>query len=220
MVHDRLDAVKVRFDAERMVYNAAVLVVVRLSRRLGLGVLVGCVRALGQGTGRGLAGTQAHEPGLRAVLGAQSIGGCDVRRSGRTGRLLGHEPPRLAAPGLAASLNQRPRTGPGELFMCCMDNSTSHPAASEACRASGSEGRASGSRSRAILHKRGSVGPELRLGEWVCRHVGRVSGGRGRGCRRRRRSGRRRLAWRRTWRRRRRRVRGQTRRRAARRFRC
>lgn len=45
MVHDPLDAVKVKFDDERAVSDAGVLLVATLAKRLGLEVLIGeCVR--------------------------------------------------------------------------------------------------------------------------------------------------------------------------------
>ncbi|MCA1698683.1 MAG: IS1380 family transposase [Actinobacteria bacterium] len=89
MVHDRLDAVKVEFDDERAVANAGVLLVATLAKRLGLEVLVGeCVR-LGKCGARFWPGRKVLSLVFAMLLGAQSIDGCDVLRSGRTGRLLG-----------------------------------------------------------------------------------------------------------------------------------
>ena len=89
MVHDRLDAVKVEFDDERAVANAGVLLVATLAARLGLEALVGeCVR-LGQRGARFRPGRKILSLVFAMLLGAQSIDGCDVLRSGRTGRLLG-----------------------------------------------------------------------------------------------------------------------------------
>lgn len=89
MVHDRLDAVKVQFDDERAVCNAGVLLVATLAARLGLEALVGeCVR-LGQRGARSRPGRKVLSLVFAMLLGAQSIDGCDVLRSGRTGRLLG-----------------------------------------------------------------------------------------------------------------------------------
>ena len=89
MVHDRLDAVKVTFDDERAVANAGVLLVATLAERLGLQVLVGeCVR-LGKCGARFRPGRKVMSLVFAMLLGAQSIDGCDVLRSGRTGRLLG-----------------------------------------------------------------------------------------------------------------------------------
>ncbi|MCA1701174.1 MAG: transposase, partial [Actinobacteria bacterium] len=87
--HDRLDAVKVCFDDERAVANAGVLLVATLAERLGLQVLVGeCVR-LGKCGARFRPGRRVMSLVFAMLLGAQSIDGCDVLRSGRTGRLLG-----------------------------------------------------------------------------------------------------------------------------------
>jgi len=84
-----------------------VLVVVTLSGRLGLAVLIGDVRALGQGAGAVSAGAQGHEHLVFALwLGAQSIGGCDVLCSGRTGRLLGGATNRVGWRRQAARLRQ------------------------------------------------------------------------------------------------------------------
>jgi hypothetical protein len=89
MVNDRLDAVKVVFDDERAVSNAGVLLVATLAERLGLAALVGeCVRLGTHGT-RFRPGRKVLSLVFAMLLGAQSIDGCDVLRSGRTGRLLG-----------------------------------------------------------------------------------------------------------------------------------
>ena len=89
MVHDRLDVVKVEFDDERAVGNAGVLLVATLARRLGLQQLVGdCVR-LGKPGARFRPGRKVMSLVFAMLLGAQSINGCDLLRSGRTGRLLG-----------------------------------------------------------------------------------------------------------------------------------
>jgi hypothetical protein len=89
MVHGRLDAVKVTFDDERAVGNAGVLLVATLAQRLGLERLVGeCVR-LGKGGARFRPARKVMSLVFAMLLGAQSIDGCDVLRSGSTGRLLG-----------------------------------------------------------------------------------------------------------------------------------
>jgi hypothetical protein len=89
MVHDRLDAVKVEFDDERAVANAGVLLVATLAGRLGLEQLVGeCVR-LGERGARFRPGRKVMSLVFAMLLGAQSTDGCEVLRSGRTGRLLG-----------------------------------------------------------------------------------------------------------------------------------
>ena len=89
MVNGRLDGVKVRFDDERSVAGAGVLLVATLAQRLGLERLVGeCVR-LGQPGARFRPGRKVLSLVFAMLLGADSIDGCDVLRSGRTGRLLG-----------------------------------------------------------------------------------------------------------------------------------
>jgi len=89
MVHDRLDAVKVVFDDERAVGNAGVLVVATLAKRLGLEQLVGENVRLSQPGARFRPGRKVMSLVFAMLLGAQSIDGCDLLRSGRTGRLLG-----------------------------------------------------------------------------------------------------------------------------------
>jgi hypothetical protein len=89
MVNDRLDAVKVCFDDERSVAGAGVLLVATLAQRLGLEQLIGeCVR-LGRPGARFRPGRKVLTLVFAIVLGADSIDGCDVLRSGRTRRLLG-----------------------------------------------------------------------------------------------------------------------------------
>jgi hypothetical protein len=108
MVHDRLDAVKVEFDDERVVANAGVLLVATLAKRLGLEVLVGeCVR-LGKCGARFRPGRKVLSLVFAMLLGAQSIDGCDVLRSGRTGRLLGV---RVMAPSTLGTFCGRFRLG-------------------------------------------------------------------------------------------------------------
>jgi hypothetical protein len=66
-----------------------VLLVATLAKRLGLEALVGdCVR-LGQSGARFRPGRKVMSLVFAMLLGAQSIDGCDLLRSGRTGRLLG-----------------------------------------------------------------------------------------------------------------------------------
>jgi hypothetical protein len=89
MVNDRLDAVKVSFDDERSVSGAGVLLVATLAQRLGLERLIGeCVR-LGRPGARFRPGRKVLSLVFAIVLGADSIDGCDVLRTGRTRRLLG-----------------------------------------------------------------------------------------------------------------------------------
>ena len=89
MVNDRLDAVKVSFDDQRSVGNAGVLLVATLAQRLGVEQLVAdCVR-LGQRGARFRPGRKVLSLLFAMLLGADSIDGCDVLRTGRTRRLLG-----------------------------------------------------------------------------------------------------------------------------------
>jgi len=89
MVHDRLDVVKVEFDDERAVANAGVLLVATLAKRLGLEALIGENVRLGKRGARFRPGRKVMSLVFAMLLGAQSIDGCDLLRSGRTGRLLG-----------------------------------------------------------------------------------------------------------------------------------
>jgi len=91
MVHDPLDVVKVQFDDERVVSNAGVLLVATLAKRLGLEVLVGESVRLGKPGARFRPGRKVMSLVFAMLLGAQSIDGCDLLRSGRTGRLLGDQ---------------------------------------------------------------------------------------------------------------------------------
>jgi hypothetical protein len=87
MVKDSLNAINVVFDADRSLPDAGVLVTATAACRLGIEALVNeCVDP-----GRRLrAASQGDVVGLRDVVGADSIDDCDVLRSGRTRRVLGH----------------------------------------------------------------------------------------------------------------------------------
>ncbi len=95
MVNDTLDAIKVAFDDERSVADAGVLVVATLGRRLGVEALVNDYVDLGRRAGYFRPGRKVMSLVSAMLLGADSIDGCDVLRSGRTGRVLGH---RVMAP--------------------------------------------------------------------------------------------------------------------------
>jgi hypothetical protein len=95
MVKDSLDAINVVFDDDRSVADAGVLVAATLARKLGIEALVnGCVD-LGRRVGYFRPGRKVMSLVHAMLLGADSIDGCDVLRSGRTGRVLGH---RVMAP--------------------------------------------------------------------------------------------------------------------------
>ena len=94
MVHDGgpvgLDAVQVRFDDERVVSDAGVMLVATLAGRLGIEALAaGLVRLRRDRPGAANAGRKAMALLYAMVLGADSIDDAGVLRAGRTGRLLG-----------------------------------------------------------------------------------------------------------------------------------
>jgi hypothetical protein len=99
MVHDDgavgLDGVEVRFDDERAVADAGIVVAATLARRLGIGALVDEIVDLGERAGAANAGAKVMTLISAMTLGADSIDDCDVLRAGRTGAVLGH---RVAAP--------------------------------------------------------------------------------------------------------------------------
>ncbi len=95
MVNDTLDGIKVVFDDDRSVADAGVLLAATLAQRLGIEALVnGCVD-LGRRVGYFRPGRKVLSLVHAMLLGADSIDDCDVLRSGRTGRVLGH---RVMAP--------------------------------------------------------------------------------------------------------------------------
>src|SRR4051812_33108964 len=94
MVHDDggvgLDAVAVRFDDERAVCDAGVMLVATLAQRLGVEALAGRLVSLRrERPGAANAGRKVMALVYAMVLGADSIDDCDVLRAGRTRRLLG-----------------------------------------------------------------------------------------------------------------------------------
>src|SRR4051794_41622817 len=85
-----LDGVRVCFDDERVVSDAAVMVVATLAARLGIEALaVQLVRLRGDRPGAANAGRKVMAILYAMVLGADSIDDCGVLRAGRTRRLLG-----------------------------------------------------------------------------------------------------------------------------------
>src|SRR5450755_807865 len=95
MVKDSLDAINVVFDDDRSVADAGALVAATLARRLGIEALVNECLDLGRRVGYFRPGRKVMSLVHAMLLGADSIDGCDVLRSGRTGRVLGH---RVMAP--------------------------------------------------------------------------------------------------------------------------
>jgi len=95
MVKHELDDVVVVFDDDRSVADAGVLVAATLARRLGGEALVNDCVDLGRRAGYFQPGRKVMSLVHAMLLGADSIDGCDVLRSGRTGRVLGH---RVMAP--------------------------------------------------------------------------------------------------------------------------
>jgi len=91
--HDKpvgLDGVQVRFDDERVVSDAGVMIVATLAQRLGVEALARDLVRLGRDRpGAANAGRKVVAVIYAMVLGADSLDDCDVLRAGRTGRLLG-----------------------------------------------------------------------------------------------------------------------------------
>src|SRR3954466_8087072 len=94
VVHDDrpvgLDGVTVKFDDERVVSDAGVMLVATLAQRLGIEALAGrLVRLRRDRPGAANAGRKIIALVYAMVLGADSIDDSDVLRAGRTRRLLG-----------------------------------------------------------------------------------------------------------------------------------
>ena len=94
MVHDDkpvgLDGVAVKFDDERVVSDAGVMLVATIAQRLGIEALAQqLVRLRGDRPGAANAGRKVTAVLYAMVLGADSIDDCGLLRAGRTGRLLG-----------------------------------------------------------------------------------------------------------------------------------
>jgi hypothetical protein len=85
-----LDGVAVKFDDERVVCDAGVMLVATLAERLGVEALAQrLVRLRRDRPGAANAGRKVMALLFAMVLGADSIDDCDVLRAGRTRRLLG-----------------------------------------------------------------------------------------------------------------------------------
>jgi Transposase DDE domain group 1 len=94
VVHDDervgLDGLQVKFDDERAVSAAGVMLVATLATRLGLETLAGrLVRLRRDRPGAANAGRKVMALLFAMVLGADSIDDCELLRAGRTRRLLG-----------------------------------------------------------------------------------------------------------------------------------
>ena len=94
MVHDDgpvgLDGLRVKFDDERAVSDAGVVLAATLATRLGIERLAGkLVRLRRDRPGAANAGRKVMALIFAMVLGADSIDDCEVLRAGRTRRLLG-----------------------------------------------------------------------------------------------------------------------------------
>src|SRR5664280_1967204 len=84
------DGVRVKFDDERVVSDAGVMLVCTLAQRLAVEALAGrLVRLRRDRPGAANAGRKVMALVYAMVLGADSIDDCDVLRAGRTRRLLG-----------------------------------------------------------------------------------------------------------------------------------
>jgi hypothetical protein len=85
-----LDGVQVKFDDERVVSDAGLMLVATLAARLGIEELAQrFVRLRPKLPGTGSAGRKVMSLVFAMALGADSIDDCDVLRAGRTRRLLG-----------------------------------------------------------------------------------------------------------------------------------
>jgi hypothetical protein len=85
-----LDGVQVKFDDDRVVCDAGVMLVATLAQRLGIEALAGSlVRLRRDRPGAANAGRKVMAVLYAMVLGADSIDDSGVLRAGRTGRLLG-----------------------------------------------------------------------------------------------------------------------------------
>ena len=85
-----LDGVRVKFDDERVVSDAGLMLVAMLAGRLGVEELAQrFVRLRPKRPGAGNAGRKVMSLVFAMALGADSIDDCDVLRAGRTRRLLG-----------------------------------------------------------------------------------------------------------------------------------
>jgi Transposase DDE domain group 1 len=92
MVQDLPDRSDVRFDDERVVVNAGIVLAVTLGRRLGIEALVDAAVQLGDRPGAWRPGRKVLSLIHAMLLGADCIDDCGVLRAGRTEAVLGHRP--------------------------------------------------------------------------------------------------------------------------------
>jgi hypothetical protein len=90
MVKGLPDATRVRFDDERAVANAGVLLPAVLAGRLGIERLVDEIVDLGDRDGAPNPGRKVMTLVSAMTLGADCIDDCDVLRSGQTAAVVGH----------------------------------------------------------------------------------------------------------------------------------
>ena len=95
MVKGLSDATRVRFDDDRVVANAGVVLPAVLADRLGIEGLVDRIFYLGERDGAANPGRKVMSLVSAMVLGADCIDDCELLRSGQTQAVLGH---RVAAP--------------------------------------------------------------------------------------------------------------------------
>jgi DDE family transposase len=95
MVKGLPDATRVRFDDDRVVANAGLLLPAVLAERLGIEGLVDQTVDLGDRDGAANPGRKVMTLVLAMCVGADCIDDCDVLRSGQTQAVLGHA---VAAP--------------------------------------------------------------------------------------------------------------------------
>src|SRR4051794_12090728 len=90
-----LDGVAVKFDDERLVADAGIVLCATLAERLGIEALVDETVDLGTRPGAANSGARVLTLVSAMALGADCIDDCDILRAGRTADVLGHE---VAAP--------------------------------------------------------------------------------------------------------------------------
>src|SRR3954463_2243808 len=90
-----LDGVAVKFDDERSVADAGIVLCATLAERLGIEALVDETVDLGTRPGAANSGAKGLSLVSAMALGADCIEDCDILRAGRTADVLGHE---VAAP--------------------------------------------------------------------------------------------------------------------------
>jgi hypothetical protein len=87
----RPDSVGVKFDDERLVANAGLVVIATLGRRLGIEQMVNKMVRLGERAGAARPGRKVLTLIHAITAGADSIDDTDVLRSGASEALLGHK---------------------------------------------------------------------------------------------------------------------------------